>query len=211
MKKKGERCLRWIKIKWNGDEDEEERDVWGGSGSNGMKKKKGDVWVGSGSSGMKMKMRIKWSGDGDEEERCLGWIREKKSTHNSALFFPALVFVSVTVTLPACFSCVTVSVAAHATRPSLLLLTPSVFPHTLPPRPTSTETQSMAKLGEGDPRWRVRDREDGRNVGSWHWCVALPFSLRPLRFETDPETPQTTSKTSKTSQQGGEDDHKTRH
>eukprot|EP01096_Ripella_sp_DP13-Kostka_P008140 TRINITY_DN3025_c0_g1_i1.p1 TRINITY_DN3025_c0_g1~~TRINITY_DN3025_c0_g1_i1.p1 ORF type:complete len:372 (+),score=159.71 TRINITY_DN3025_c0_g1_i1:197-1312(+) len=27
----------------------------------------------------------------------------------------------------------------------------------------------MAKLGEGDPRWLVREREDGRNVGSWHW------------------------------------------
>eukprot|EP00996_Jenningsia_fusiforme_P001813 NODE_2673_length_1144_cov_58.876712_g2451_i0.p1 GENE.NODE_2673_length_1144_cov_58.876712_g2451_i0~~NODE_2673_length_1144_cov_58.876712_g2451_i0.p1 ORF type:complete len:348 (+),score=81.81 NODE_2673_length_1144_cov_58.876712_g2451_i0:70-1044(+) len=27
----------------------------------------------------------------------------------------------------------------------------------------------MAKLGEGDPRWIVSDRADGRNVNSWHW------------------------------------------
>ena len=27
----------------------------------------------------------------------------------------------------------------------------------------------MAKWGEGDPRWRVEHREDGRNVNNWHW------------------------------------------
>ncbi|KAG1666027.1 hypothetical protein FOA52_006901 [Chlamydomonas sp. UWO 241] len=27
----------------------------------------------------------------------------------------------------------------------------------------------MAKLGAGDPRWIVEEREDGKNVGSWHW------------------------------------------
>ncbi|KAK7196355.1 Activator of Hsp90 ATPase protein [Novymonas esmeraldas] len=27
----------------------------------------------------------------------------------------------------------------------------------------------MAKVGEGDPRWIVRDRTDGANVNSWHW------------------------------------------
>jgi len=27
----------------------------------------------------------------------------------------------------------------------------------------------MAKFGEGDPRWLVRERQDGRNVGAWHW------------------------------------------
>jgi len=27
----------------------------------------------------------------------------------------------------------------------------------------------MAKLGEGDPRWLVQIREDGKNVGGWHW------------------------------------------
>ncbi|KAG5507556.1 hypothetical protein JKF63_06505 [Porcisia hertigi] len=27
----------------------------------------------------------------------------------------------------------------------------------------------MAKVGEGDPRWIVRERTDGANVNSWHW------------------------------------------
>ncbi|CDF37832.1 unnamed protein product [Chondrus crispus] len=27
----------------------------------------------------------------------------------------------------------------------------------------------MAKQGEGDPRWRVTQRPDGRNVNGWHW------------------------------------------
>ena len=27
----------------------------------------------------------------------------------------------------------------------------------------------MAKVGEGDPRWLVSDRTDGRNVNGWHW------------------------------------------
>ncbi len=27
----------------------------------------------------------------------------------------------------------------------------------------------MALKGEGDPRWVVREREDGRNVNGWHW------------------------------------------
>lgn len=27
----------------------------------------------------------------------------------------------------------------------------------------------MALKGDGDPRWVVRDRDDGRNVNSWHW------------------------------------------
>lgn len=27
----------------------------------------------------------------------------------------------------------------------------------------------MAKVGEGDPRWLVENRKDGRNVGHWHW------------------------------------------
>lgn len=29
--------------------------------------------------------------------------------------------------------------------------------------------REMALRGEGDPRWVVREREDGRNVNSWHW------------------------------------------
>lgn len=27
----------------------------------------------------------------------------------------------------------------------------------------------MAKVGEGDPRWIVTGREDGKNVNNWHW------------------------------------------
>jgi len=27
----------------------------------------------------------------------------------------------------------------------------------------------MAKVGEGDSRWIVKEREDGKNVGNWHW------------------------------------------
>ena len=26
-----------------------------------------------------------------------------------------------------------------------------------------------AEAGKGDPRWIVQDRQDGKNVGSWHW------------------------------------------
>jgi len=28
----------------------------------------------------------------------------------------------------------------------------------------------MAKVGEGDPRWVVQNREDGKNVNNWHWA-----------------------------------------
>ena len=27
----------------------------------------------------------------------------------------------------------------------------------------------MAKVGEGDERWIVKEREDGTNVNGWHW------------------------------------------
>lgn len=27
----------------------------------------------------------------------------------------------------------------------------------------------MAKVGEGDDRWIVKDREDGKNCNNWHW------------------------------------------
>lgn len=27
----------------------------------------------------------------------------------------------------------------------------------------------MAKLGEGDDRWIVKERDDGRNCNNWHW------------------------------------------
>lgn len=50
---------------------------------------------------------------------------------------------------------------------------------TAPPRPaTTTATQArgeptpaMAKLGEGDERWIVKEREDGRNCNNWHWTT----------------------------------------
>jgi len=29
--------------------------------------------------------------------------------------------------------------------------------------------EAMAKLGEGDDRWIVKDRDDGKNVNGWHW------------------------------------------
>ena len=29
--------------------------------------------------------------------------------------------------------------------------------------------RSMAKVGEGDERWIVKEREDGANVNGWHW------------------------------------------
>ena len=33
----------------------------------------------------------------------------------------------------------------------------------------AAEGGAMAKVGEGDPRWLVSDRTDGRNVNGWHW------------------------------------------
>ncbi|KAI0562864.1 Activator of Hsp90 ATPase [Gracilaria domingensis] len=42
-------------------------------------------------------------------------------------------------------------------------------------RPSSGEARAlgaerkMALQGEGDPRWVVRERKDGRNVNGWHW------------------------------------------
>ncbi|KAF2078638.1 hypothetical protein CYY_000009 [Polysphondylium violaceum] len=36
----------------------------------------------------------------------------------------------------------------------------------------------MAKVGEGDPRWIVENRQDGHNVNNWHWSEkdCLPWS-----------------------------------
>ena len=31
--------------------------------------------------------------------------------------------------------------------------------------------RGMAKLGEGDARWIVKDRPDGQNVNGWHWTT----------------------------------------
>ena len=33
----------------------------------------------------------------------------------------------------------------------------------------ATDVKSMAKWGEGDPRWLVSERDDGANVNGWHW------------------------------------------
>lgn len=30
----------------------------------------------------------------------------------------------------------------------------------------------MARWSEGDPRWIVDHREDGKNVNGWHWCAS---------------------------------------
>ena len=30
-------------------------------------------------------------------------------------------------------------------------------------------TDTMAKWGEGDPRWIVEERPDATNVNNWHW------------------------------------------
>ena len=29
--------------------------------------------------------------------------------------------------------------------------------------------ETMAKWGEGDPRWIVEERPDATNVNNWHW------------------------------------------
>ncbi len=41
----------------------------------------------------------------------------------------------------------------------------------------------MARIGEGDERWIVQDREDGTNVNSWHWAErdVLPWAKRRLQ------------------------------
>ena len=35
--------------------------------------------------------------------------------------------------------------------------------------PLRSKTLNMAKIGEGDGRWIVKEREDGANVNGWHW------------------------------------------
>jgi activator of HSP90 ATPase len=53
----------------------------------------------------------------------------------------------------------------------------------------------MAKVGEGDPRWLVQNREDGKNVNNWHWAETdcmnwakkrLTALLSELTFLDDP-------------------------
>eukprot|EP00008_Paramoeba_atlantica_P002748 CAMPEP_0201484130 /NCGR_PEP_ID=MMETSP0151_2-20130828/8331_1 /ASSEMBLY_ACC=CAM_ASM_000257 /TAXON_ID=200890 /ORGANISM="Paramoeba atlantica, Strain 621/1 / CCAP 1560/9" /LENGTH=337 /DNA_ID=CAMNT_0047867647 /DNA_START=39 /DNA_END=1052 /DNA_ORIENTATION=+ len=41
----------------------------------------------------------------------------------------------------------------------------------------------MAKWGEGDPRWEVEEREDGRNLNDWHWVEKsiVPWAEKELK------------------------------
>lgn len=41
----------------------------------------------------------------------------------------------------------------------------------------------MAKVGEGDPRWLVQDRNDGKNVGNWHWSEKSLFPWAKTELE----------------------------
>jgi len=65
------------------------------------------------------------------------------------------------------------------------------FPHKKAP-----SRITMAKVGEGDPRWVVQSREDGKNVNNWHWsetdCIPwarkhLTALLSDLTILDDPE------------------------
>ena len=40
----------------------------------------------------------------------------------------------------------------------------------------------MAKLGEGDARWIVTERQDGTNVHNWHWSEkdVLPWARQRI-------------------------------
>ena len=40
----------------------------------------------------------------------------------------------------------------------------------------------MAKLGEGDERWIVKEREDGAIVNYWHWQEMDAFEWSRSRF-----------------------------
>lgn len=42
----------------------------------------------------------------------------------------------------------------------------------------------MAKVGEGDARWLVQDRVDGKNVGNWHWTEKSLFPWAKEQLET---------------------------
>lgn len=47
----------------------------------------------------------------------------------------------------------------------------------------SKRTATMAKWGEGDPRWIVEERPDATNVNNWHWTEknATPWSKDKLK------------------------------
>ena len=41
----------------------------------------------------------------------------------------------------------------------------------------------MARVGEGDPRWLVAERTDGRNVNGWHWEEKNALSWTKKRIQ----------------------------
>lgn len=41
----------------------------------------------------------------------------------------------------------------------------------------------MARVGEGDERWLVQDRADGKNVGNWHWTEKSLFPWAKQQIE----------------------------
>ncbi|KAA8499931.1 Activator of 90 kDa heat shock protein ATPase-like 1 [Porphyridium purpureum] len=70
----------------------------------------------------------------------------------------------------------------------------------------------MAKVGEGDARWIVEDREDGANVNNWHWAERNVFSWASARLrellqgvvlpvgEVDPSAPHDVRSSTSSSQ-----------
>jgi len=68
----------------------------------------------------------------------------------------------------------------------------------------------MAKVGEGDPRWIVENRQDGHNVNNWHWSEkdCLPWSKNAFNIllgnQVIFEDEQCTIKTSNVSSVEGE-------
>jgi len=53
------------------------------------------------------------------------------------------------------------------------------------PVPTALSLRGGAEAGKGDPRWIVQDREDGKNVGSWHWEERDMMSWFKQRIEEE--------------------------
>eukprot|EP00029_Vermamoeba_vermiformis_P006392 TRINITY_DN2490_c0_g1_i1.p1 TRINITY_DN2490_c0_g1~~TRINITY_DN2490_c0_g1_i1.p1 ORF type:complete len:335 (-),score=90.40 TRINITY_DN2490_c0_g1_i1:69-1073(-) len=54
----------------------------------------------------------------------------------------------------------------------------------------------MAKVGEGDPRWLVENRSDGKNLNNWHWAEVNLLNWTKQRLEelfTDVEVPSSES------------------
>eukprot|EP00976_Prorocentrum_cordatum_P032330 657303-Prorocentrum_minimum.AAC.4 len=54
---------------------------------------------------------------------------------------------------------------------------------THPTQERNPKRRSMAKWGEGDPRWKVEERTDGCNVNGWHWCVHQSHALQIMTYQ----------------------------